>query len=472
MSRPASQLRGEAVVTGREAIRVMTSMRTDPLRTMDEVVAAHGGVVRMRIPGPDYVLVADPDAIEQVLKPPDPDRMHKGQAIQRVKRILGDGLLTNDGEDYLRRRRLAQPAFQPRRLDAYVATMARHAADLRDCVSPGETFHVDTATDRMALRVAGEAMFGVAFDAEREQGIAEALEVVRSCFVPGLHPLAPVLEHFPLPIVRRFERSKRFLVDTVDWIIAGRHADPTAAECTDLLSLLLAARDDDGTGYGDTELRDEALVLLLAGHETTANALAWTLYLLAADPDAQARLHARVGEVLGERTEVVADDLDSLELVRAAFLEALRLFPSGSVLARRTLEPLALRWTDQGGEQRAATIAAGAELMVSQWVPQRDPARWGDDAATFRPERMLGSASDRRHRYSYLAFGGGRRVCIGRAFALQLATIALATFLARWRVELPEGVEPPTRDGVEIGFTLRPRGGMRLVAHERRSSIT
>ncbi len=462
-----SRSNGATLVTGRRAIRSLLAMRTRPLETMDSLVAEHGGVVELRIPGQSYVLVAEPDAIEQVLKPPHPDRMHKGQAIQRVRRILGDGLLTADGPGYLRRRRLAQPAFQPRRLDAYVPTMVRHASAARDSIEPGATFDVEAAMDRMALRVAGEAMFGVELDDEREATIHRALADVRACFIPGLHPLAPMLERFPLPIVRRFERAKRDLVGIVDWIIAERRRDPGADARTDLLSLLLGATDEDGSSLSDDELRDEAMVLLLAGHETTANALAWTLYLLAANPDAQRRLHEHVDGVLGERAVPTADDLAGLDLVRAAFDESLRLFPSGSVIARRTLEPLTLAWTGRDGEARRADIRPGTEFMLSQWTPQHDRRWYGDDADAFRPERMLEGTSRGRHRYAFVAFGGGRRVCIGRAFARQQATIAIATLLGAYRFELPPGTDLPSRDRVEIGFTLRPLGGMHLIAHHR-----
>jgi cytochrome P450 len=467
MARTDTLNRGAPLVRGRSAISSLLAMRTRPLETMDALAVEHGGVVELRIPGQSYVLVCEPDVIEQVLKPPDPDRMHKGQAIQRVKRILGDGLLTADGEGYLRRRRLAQPAFQPRRLDAYVEAMVRHARETCDAIDAGATTDIERAMDSMALRVAGEAMFGVELVGEREQRIHEALAVVRECFIPGLHPLAPMLEHLPLPIVRRFERAKRELVATVDWIIAARRADPAADERTDLLSMLLRARDESGGALSDRELRDEAMVLLLAGHETTANALAWTCYLLAANPGAQAQVHAQVAEVLGDRTEPTAEDLDRLEFVRAAFDESLRLFPSGSVIARRTLDPITLEWTDPAGVERRAEIAAGSEFMLSQWVPQHDRRWYGADVETFRPERMLDADARTRHRYSFVAFGGGRRVCIGRAFARQQATIAISMLLARFALELPPGTDPPSRDRVEIGFTLRPLGGMHLVAQSR-----
>ena len=171
--------------------------------------------------------------------------------------------------------------------------------------------------------------------------------------------------------------------------------------------------------------------------------------------------------MLGDRDTPTGDDLPALELVRAAFDESLRLFPSGSVIARRTLDPIDLAWTAADGRTRSATVAAGTEIMISQWCPQHDERWYGGDVNEFRPERMLDEDARRRHRYSFVAFGGGRRVCIGRAFARQQATIAISMLLARYRLELPPGVKPPSRDRVEIGFTLRPLGGMRLVAHER-----
>jgi cytochrome P450 len=310
-------------------------------------------------------------------------------------------------------------------------------------------------------------MFGVELGEERERRIHDALRIVRASFVPGLHPLAPMLEHLPLPIVRRFERAKSDLIEIVDWIIAQRRADPHAADRTDVLSLLLGSSDADGSGLSDDELRDEAMVLLLAGHETTANALAWASYLLAATPDAQARLQAQVDEVLAGADLPDASHVPQLTYARAAFTEALRLYPSGSVVARRTLDPLELAWHDPDGTPRAAHVRAGTEIMLSQWNVQRDVRTWGDDADSYRPERMLDPASERRHRMSFLAFGGGRRVCIGRAFATQQATITLAMLARRFRFELQPGMELPSRDRVETGFILRPRDGMHLVVRER-----
>ncbi|MCW2920394.1 MAG: cytochrome [Thermoleophilia bacterium] len=445
----------------------MLSMRVDPLRTMDELVAEFGDVVELKVPGDTFLLVAAADAAEQLLKPPDPERMRKGHAIQRVKRVLGNGLLTADGPGYLRRRRLAQPAFQPRTLDAYVPTTVEHVSQLVGSLTSGDVLDVEQAMDRLTLRIAGHTMFGVELGEERERRIHEALGVVRASFVPGLHPLAPMLEHLPLPIVRRFERAKADLVEIVDWIIAQRHADPKAAERTDVLSLLLGSKDADGTGLSDTELRDEAMVLLLAGHETTANALAWTSYLLAATPHAQAELQAQVDAVLADAEAPDASHVPQLTYARAAFTEALRLYPSGSVVARRSLDPLDMTWTDPDGSPRRMHVRAGTEIMMSQWNVQRDVRTWGEDAAVYRPERMLDQANEARHRHSFLAFGGGRRVCIGRAFATQQATITLAMLARRFRFELQPGMELPSRDRVETGFILRPRDGMHLVVRER-----
>lgn len=445
----------------------MLAMRVDPLRTMDELVATHGDVVELKVPGDTFLLVAAADAAEQILKPPDPERMHKGHAIQRVKRILGNGLLTADGPGYLRRRRLAQPAFQPRTLDAYVPTTVAHVAELVDSLGSGDIVDVEQAMDRLTLRIAGITMFGVELGEERERRIHDALRVVRASFVPGLHPLAPMLEHLPLPIVRRFERAKADLIEIVDWIIAQRRADPNADQRTDVLSLLLGSKDADGSGLSDTELRDEAMVLLLAGHETTANALAWASYLLAATPDAQARMQAHIDEVLAGVDAPDASHVPQLTFARAAFTEALRLYPSGSVVARRTLDPLDLRWCDPDGAPRAMHVRAGTEIMLSQWNVQRDRRTWGDDADAYRPERMLDPANERRHRASFLAFGGGRRTCIGRAFATQQATITLAMLARRFRFELQPGMELPGRDRVETGFILRPLDGMHLVVRER-----
>ena len=306
------------------------------------------------------------------------------------------------------------------------------------------------------LAVVGKTLFDA--DIEHEAGdIGESLGAAIATFNFMVVPFADLLLHLPLPISRRFKRARARLDATIYELIARRRA--SGVDRGDLLSMLLLAQDSEGDGGGmsDQQLRDEALTLLLAGHETTANALAWAWYLLSSAPDVEARLHAEV-DALGDRA-LGADDLARLPYTRAVLAETMRLYPPAWIIGRRALD----EYRVDGHVLAPRTI-----VLMSQFLVHRDP-RWWPEAESFRPERWLpgGSAGDpARPKFSYFPFGAGTRVCIGEQFAWMEGVLALASFAQRWRLRLVPG-HPVTPQPI---ITLRPKHGMRMTA-ERRTPV-
>ena len=277
-----------------------------------------------------------------------------------------------------------------------------------------------------------------------------ALTQVFDLFEIILMPFSEILEKLPLPAVRRFKRARKRLDETIYRLIAERRA--SGVDAGDLLSMLLLARDEEGSGgMTDVQVRDEALTLFLAGHETTADALTWAWYLLSQNPQAEAAFHAELDRVLAGRLPSF-DDLPQLRYTESVFAEALRLYPPAWGIGRRALEDFPV-----GG----FVIPARSVVLMSPYAVHRDP-RWFPDPLAFRPERWLADDSS-RPKFAYFPFGGGARVCIGERFAWMEGTLLLAAIGQRWRLRL----EPGHRVETHARITLRPKHGMRMIPERR-----
>jgi cytochrome P450 len=304
---------------------------------------------------------------------------------------------------------------------------------------------------RLTLAVVGQTLFGADVEEEAPE-IGRALTDTFRSFNLALLPFGELLQRVPfLPPVRRFNEAKARLDATIYRLIAEHRAD--GHDRGDLLSMLIAAQDTevDGGRMTDLQLRDEAMTIFLAGHETTANALTWTWYLLAEHPAAEARMHAEIDAALGGRLPA-ADDLPRLPYTRMVLAEAMRLYPPAWVIGRRNVEPYTVR---------GVTLPARTVVLTSQWVTHRDP-RWWPEPERFRPERW-GEAPGDRPKFAYFPFGAGTRVCIGEQFAWMEGMLLLATIAQRWRLRLVPG-HPVVPQAI---ITLRPRHGMRMVAEAR-----
>ncbi|MDP2319073.1 MAG: cytochrome P450 [Acidobacteriota bacterium] len=435
------------------------AFRRDPLAFFTDTARTYGDIAGFKF-GPQKVyLVSRPEWIEDILVK-SAGKFGKGIALERAKVLLGNGLLTAAGQEHLKHRRMIQPLFHRQHVQGFADTFVRHAARWRDQVTAGAQLDITREMSGLTLGIIGETMFSsdVQGDADEvREALTDAVANFAYAFIPGLD----YLQKLPLPMFVRMRTARERLDRVIHRVIAERRTGNPKKGLPppkpDLISMLLAARDPENPnegGMGDGQIRDEAMTIFLAGHETTANAMAWTWHLLATAPEVEARLHAELDRVVGQPQEGVAptltmEDVPKLEWTRAIVSESMRLYPPAWTMGRRVLDDHAI-----GGH----TIAKGSLVILSQWVVHRDP-RWWDEAESFKPERWLAQSessvsSAARPRYAYFPFGGGSRVCIGEAFAWTEAILLLATIAQRWR--FARGTHPaPT---TEPRITLRPKG--------------
>lgn len=428
---------------------LVASFWRDPLGTLERIAAEHGDVAGFRFGPASEVLVSHPDSVREVLVGKQ-RAFAKGRALQVARRVIGNGLLTSEGELHRRQRRLMQPLFAHRHVGAYAAAMTACADALQARWRPGEVRDIHAEMARLTLTIVGRTLFDADVEGEAHE-IGEALTVSLEAVNRLVYPFGPWLERLPLPSRRRFEEARRRLDATIYRLIDERRR-ASREEGGDLLSLLLAARDAEG-GMTDEQVRDEAMTIFLAGHETTAVWLTWTWYLLSQHPEVEARLHAELDFVLGGRLPEPAD-LPHLPLAERVLREALRLYPPVWLVGRRALVDV---------EIAGRRLPAGTVVLASQWIVHRDP-RWWRDPLRFDPDRW--SRPDDRPDYAFFPFGGGARTCIGEGFAWLEAKLALATIASRWRLRLAPGQRVRTRPRI----TLRPGGGMPMLLERRRGA--
>jgi cytochrome P450 len=426
----------------------------DRLGFLEACVRDHGDVVALRFAHRRLVVVNHPDLVEEVLVTRN-RQFIKHFALRMAKSTLGEGLLTSEGDFWRRQRRLSQPAFHRERVAAHARVMVDLTARMLDGWADGQALDVQEAMMRLTLEIVAKCLFDADVTGDSADASA-AMETVLHCFTARVGRLLPLPAFVPTPGNLRLRRAMRRLYGIVYRMIAERRA--SGQNRGDLLSMLLEATDDiadGGAGMTDRQLRDEAMTLFMAGHETTANTLAWVWFLLDRNPQAEAALHAELDTVLAGRAPTF-EDLPKLPYAERVVTEALRLYPTVWLLGREATEP-----TEVGGYP----IGKGTTVYMSQWVIHRDP-RFFDDPLAFRPERWADDLARKLPRYAYFPFGGGPRICIGNAFALMESTLLLATIAARFRVRLVKEtpvVPLPT-------MTLRPVGGIAVTLEERHGS--
>jgi cytochrome P450 len=435
--------------------RILVAFARDRLGFLERVAREYGDVAYFRGVGARFALLNHPDHVRDVLVT-RARQFHKGIGLQRARLLLGDGLLTSEGEHHLRQRRLMQPAFHRERIAAYGAVMAayaeRHVAGWRD----GATVDVAREMNALTLAIAGKTLFDADVEGETRV-IGEALDQAIASFELVLLPGGRLLARLPIPAARRFARARARLDAIVYRLVAERRREVTsgARDRGDLLTMLVTAQDaeDGGAGMTDAQLRDEALTILLAGHETTANALAWSWYFLARTPGGARALEAEADAVLtdhaGNPRAATADDLARLPYARMVASESMRLRPPAYLMGRRALVPYVVPGTD-------FVIPAGTTIFLSQHLLHRDPRFWADPDR-FDPERWRVESSE-RPRFAYFPFGAGTRICIGEQFAWMELTLVLATIARRWSLALVEGhpVEP------HPVITMRAKQGIQM----------
>lgn len=420
----------------------------DPLGILARWQAEYGDFYRLQVGEMQQVFIAHPDDIREVLVTQAGKFIKDAQYRDPktgIARYLGNGLLTSDGEFWKRQRRLVAPAFHPKRIESYAATMVEYTDRMLAGWRDGARLDVADEMTRLTLFIVAKALFNtdVSGDAAR---VAAAMETIQKVMGEGWF----LPSWIPDPRQRRANRAKRDLDEIVYRMIAEWRA--TGGDRGDLLSMLLLAEDEDGHRMTDQQARDELVTLILAGHETTANTLNWTWLLLAQHPAVEAKLHAELDAMLGGRSPRM-EDLANLKYTEMVVKEAMRLYPAAWSVSREAIEDVPLR---------SGTLPRGSVAAVMIYFTHRDP-RWWPDPERFDPERFGEDHASAIPRYAYLPFGGGPRVCIGNGFAMMEARLLLATIASRYRLELAPGhvVKPAPL------ITLNPKGGLPMVVRSR-----
>jgi cytochrome P450 len=426
------------------------AFRRDPIGLLQRLARDYGDLVYFRVGPQDVFLLNHPESIQNVLVTHQRNFM-KGRGLERAKVFLGEGLLTSEGEFHRRQRRLAQPAFHKQRVAGYGTIMAEYAVRTREHWQEGATVDVAQEMMRLTLAIVGKTLFDADVEAEATE-VGVALTTVMEGWSRLMSLFYDLLRRLPLPSNRRTEQGCDRLNATVLRLISDRRA--SGEDRGDLLSMLLLAQDEEGDSGGmtDQQVRDEAMTLFLAGHETTANALTWTWYLLAQHPAVESQLHAELDAVLAGRVPTT-EGVPQLRYTRMVLAESMRLYPPAWVIGRRVLNDY---------EILPYTIPANSLLLMSPYVMHRDP-RYFPDASVFDPQRWTPEAQAERPKFSYFPFGGGPRQCIGEAFAWMEGVLLLAILAQHWQLRLVPGhpVEPRPL------ITLRPKYGMRMVLERR-----
>ncbi|MEM9951871.1 MAG: cytochrome P450 [Chloroflexota bacterium] len=449
MTKPMNEIPGPEPINGIfGALKLFRAFNEDALALIESQKQDYGDMVMLEILGTKQILVANPDLFREILvtqgKSFEKDKEYKDTS-KGLARFLGNGLIVSDGEFWKKQRKLVQPAFHVKRIAEYADTMGQYTDDM---LNHWQGKHqIDLAREMMlvTLRIVARTIFDTDIQNNADD-IALAMEAVNE--TAGRNSVLPAWVPTPQELLAR--RSLRELDAYVYDLIEQRRSENQ--DRGDLLSMLLLAEADDGQRMSDKEVRDEAVGLFLAGHETTANALNWTFYLLAQNPDVEAKLHEELDRVLGGRIPTMSD-LRDLPYTEMVIKESMRWMPPVSGVGRRSIEPIEL-----GGYQ----IDAGTSFILNFYSVHRDERYW-DDPDAFRPERFDESLGNEHHRYAYLPFGGGARVCVGNSFAMMEAQILLATIAQRYRLSLD-----PNHEVIPVArISTYPKDGLPMLITER-----
>lgn len=413
-----------------------------PIATMVQMQHAHSEIVEMHFPGNHTMYyVSSPELIEEVLVTKQKS-FHKDAFLkQYASAVFGNGLLSSDGEFWLRQRRMAQPAFHRQRIETYGQIIAQHTERLLATIVPGVAFNFTKAMNQLTLDIVSETLFGQVSD-EHKHNISDALDAVMDQFSnDGLGLLSYITKiPFTKERDRRYAVATKTLDATIFAIIQDRMQSPV--ERHDLLGMFLAARDDDNQQMSIQQLTDECKTMFLAGHETTALTMTWMMWTILQHPNVLKKLYREVHQVLEGRTATMAD-MAHLTYTEQVIREAMRLYPPAYTISRHAIEAVEI-----GGYQ----ICAHKDISMSQYAMHRDP-RWYPNPASFVPERWTAEFRATLPKYAYFPFGGGPRLCIGQQFALLEATIILTMIIQHGTWHLPGW----QRITAQPSITLRPK---------------
>ena len=430
----------------------LLGMRRNPLLYMEELHREYGDLIHYRALGREIFILLHPEMTQDMLINRSRNH-HQGRVMQRSRKVLGNGLLTSEDSFHLRQRRLIQPAFHRQRVFGYGRAMVDYAERHQQHWRSGAVIDVHQEMMRLTLAIVGKTLFDTDVEGD-SRDIGRALHTFMYLFKFAVLPFSEYLEKLPIPPVLRLKKARAQIDRIIYRFIEERRR--SGEDHGDLLSTLLAAEDTEAPGGGDRmnnhQVRDECVTLILAGHETTANALTWTFFLLAQHPEVAERLKNELDRVLGGRAPQ-PEDYPNLKYAEMVLSESMRLYPPAWGIARTVIE---------GYEAFGTRFPKNAIVLTSQWITHRDP-RWYPHPLTFDPQRWTPEARSRRPKFCYFPFGAGPRQCIGESFAWMEGVLLLASIARNWKFSLV----PETRVELLPLITLRPKHGMKLRAERR-----
>jgi cytochrome P450 len=421
----------------------------DMLGFLLRTAQVYGDIAFFRLGSRPVYLLSHPDSIKDVLVT-NHRNFQKSRALQRSKIVLGEGLLTSEGETHLRERRIIQPVFHHKRIKAYADVMTDFASKIGENWENGDVVDIHREMMRLTLAIVAKTLFGTEIKSGADD-IGKSLTTIVNQFPRMLFPLSEYLDKIPLPSTHKFFNALETLDKTVYHLIEeGRKSKEDG---DDLLSMLLSAQDEEGgQGLTDLQVRDEVMTLFLAGQESTANSLVWTWYLISQHPDVEEKLHNELDSHLGGRLPTV-EDFNRLTFTRKVFSESLRLYPPAWTVVRRAIEDY---------QVDGYVVPSGSDIYMSQYVVHHDP-RLFPDPFKFDPERWNQDQGSSLPQFAYFPFGGGPRRCIGESFAWMEGMMLIATIASKWEMHLVPGqtiVPKPL-------ITIRPKYGMKMIMERR-----
>jgi len=426
----------------------------NPILLFEHLTRVYGKMAHYRVGPSDIVLVSEPEFIREILVV-QAQSFIKERTQKRMKILLGEGLITSDGEVHRRQRRIAAPAFHRQRIQAYGLVMVERAVAMREAWREGVEIDVSAEMMRLSLEVVARTLFAQEVTEDILSINHEVNAIMKLYNFLIALPRAEDYLHLPIPGLMRFRRARKRLDEVVYRMIAEHRA--TGVDRGDLLSMLLRSRDEeqDHSGMSDEQIRDEVLTIFLAGYETVANALSWTWMLLGQNPDAEATLHDELDRVLGGRLPTL-DELPELKYTEMVLAESMRLYPPAWAMGRQATRDVALG---------PYLLPKGTYFFFSQYIIQRSAENY-PEPLRFDPERFTPERKAARSKFVYFPFGAGGRQCIGESFAWMEATLVLATIAQRWRLRLLPGQKLE----VQPKITLRPKYGIRMIPELRAGS--
>ncbi|HMS39251.1 MAG TPA: cytochrome P450 [Pyrinomonadaceae bacterium] len=419
---------------------------TDFLTKMSKL----GDVSTFRIGKIPVYLINHPDLIRDLLVT-NHNKFVKGRALQRAKSLLGEGLLTSEKDFHLRQRRMIQPTFHRTRINEYAKAMIEFGEKLSAEWRDGDERDIDKEMMRLTLWIVGKTLFSANVEDDADE-IGAAMSTIVSAFNFILLPFSEYLEKLPLPPLQKLKKARKTLDEVIYKIIDERRI--TREDKGDLLSMLLMAQDEEtGGAMTDKQVRDEALTLFLAGHETTANALTWTFYLLSQNAEAERIFHAELDEILG-KNQITPEDYPRLKFTEQILAESMRLFPPAWTVGRLATEP---------HEFNGYKIAPKSLVLASQYVMHHD-ARFWENPDKFQPERWEKiSIKEAGNKFIYFPFSKGVRNCVGENFAWMEGVLLLAILGRNWKLKFA----PDQKIALQPMITLRPKFGMKMKLEKR-----